>query len=171
MLTENLSSLFYLLSSIFFILALKGLSSPESARKGNLFGIVGMLIAILTLLFQPAASNFLYIVIAILIGGIFGTILGLKIKMTAMPQLVAAFHSLVGLAAVLVAAGAFYAPEKFGILNNTQIKLASAIELSIGLVVGGITFTGSVVAFLKLQSLVSGNPVNFKYEPRLEMAN
>ena len=164
MLTENLSSLLYLLSSIFFILALKGLSSPESARKGNLFGIVGMLIAILTLLFQPAASNFLYIIIAILIGGIFGTILGLKIKMTAMPQLVAAFHSLVGLAAVLVAAGAFYAPEKFGILNNTQIKLASAIELSIGLVVGGITFTGSVVAFLKLQSLVSGNPVNFKYQ-------
>ena len=97
MLTENLSSLLYLLSSIFFILALKGLSSPESARKGNLFGIVGMLIAILTLLFQPAASNFLYIIIAILIGGIFGTILGLKIKMTAMPQLVAAFHSLVGL--------------------------------------------------------------------------
>ena len=115
MINENLSAILYLISSVFFILALKGLSSPETARRGNLFGIFGMLIAITTLLLQPNTSNFIPVVICILLGATIGTTLGLKIKMTAMPQLVAGFHSLVGLAAVFVAAGAFYAPEKFGI--------------------------------------------------------
>ena len=165
--SENFSAILYLISSVFFILALKGLSSPESARRGNLFGILGMTIAILTLAFQPNTANFLPVLFCVLIGGSAGTFLGLKIKMTAMPQLVAAFHSLVGLAAVFVAAGAFYAPEKFGIANNGSIKIVSAIEMSIGLVIGAITFSGSIIAFLKLQSLMSGNPVTFKLQHAL----
>jgi len=164
MLNENISSLLYLLSSVFFILALKGLSSPETARKGNLFGILGMLVAISTLLLQPNGTNFISILIAIIIGGTIGSTMGLKIKMTAMPQLVAAFHSLVGLAAVLVALGAFFSPDKFGIVNGGEIKPASAIEMSIGLVIGAITFTGSIIAFLKLQSIMSGTPITFKYQ-------
>ncbi len=163
----NLSAVLYLISSIFFIMALKGLSSPDSARRGNLFGILGMIIAILTLVFQPNTSNFFPVIICILIGGTIGTILGIKIKMTAMPQLVAAFHSLVGLAAVFVATGAFYAPEKFGISSGDSIKVVSAIEMSIGLVVGAITFSGSIIAFLKLQSLMSGNPITFKFQHTL----
>ncbi len=164
MLNINISTLLYLISSVFFILALKGLSSPETARRGNFFGILGMLIAVGTLLLQPNSSNFTYILIAIAAGGIIGISMGLKIKMTAMPQLVAAFHSLVGLAAVLVATGAFFAPEKFGIADSSGIKIASAIEMSIGLVIGAITFTGSIIAFLKLQAIMSGNPLIFKYQ-------
>ena len=163
----NLSAICYLISSVFFIMALKGLSSPETARRGNLFGILGMLLAILTLVFQPNTANFVPVIICILLGGTIGTILGVKIKMTAMPQLVAAFHSLVGLAAVFVAAGAFYAPEKFGITYNDTIKIVSAIELSVGLVIGAITFSGSIIAFLKLQSLMSGNPITFKFQHTL----
>ena len=138
MLNSNLSAIFYLVSSVFFILALKGLSSPESSRRGNVFGIMGMIIAIATLILQPNSSNFSFLFSAILIGGFIGSVLGLKIKMTAMPQLVAAFHSLVGLAAVLVAAGAFLAPDKFNILAGDKIKIISAIEMSVGLVVGAI---------------------------------
>ena len=164
MLNVNISTLLYLISSVFFILALKGLSSPETARRGNFFGVLGMLIAVGTLLLQPNSSNFTYILIAIVAGGIIGVSMGLKIKMTAMPQLVAAFHSLVGLAAVLVAIGAFFAPEKFGISDNSGIKIASAIEMSIGMVIGAITFTGSIIAFLKLQSIMSGSPFTFKYQ-------
>ena len=164
MLDSNLSAIFYLISSVLFILALKGLSSPESSRRGNIFGILGMFIAITTLVIQPNSSNFTYLFSAILLGGLIGSILGLKIKMTAMPQLVAAFHSLVGLAAVLVAAGAFLAPEKFNILVEDKIKLISAIEMSIGLVVGAITFSGSVIAFSKLQGIMSGNPITFKFQ-------
>ena len=164
MLNPNLSAIFYLISSVFFILALKGLSSPESSRRGNIFGILGMVIAVGTLILQPNSSNFYFLLSAILIGGIIGSILGLKIKMTAMPQLVAAFHSLVGLAAVLVAAGAFLAPEKFNILSGEKIKLISAIEMSVGLVVGAITFSGSIIAFAKLQGIMSGNPIVFKFQ-------
>ena len=164
MINENFSAILYLISSVFFILALKGLSSPETARRGNIFGILGMLTAVTTLVLQPNTSNFIPVVICILLGGAIGTTLGLKIKMTAMPQLVAGFHSLVGLAAVFVAAGAFYAPEKFGISSGGVIKVASAIEMSIGLVVGAITFSGSIIAFLKLQSLMSGNPITFKFQ-------
>ena len=107
MINENFSAILYLISSVFFILALKGLSSPETARRGNIFGILGMLTAVSTLILQPNTSNFIPVVICIFLGGAIGTTLGLKIKMTAMPQLVAGFHSLVGLAAVFVAAGAF----------------------------------------------------------------
>ena len=145
-------------------MALKGLSSPETARRGNLFGILGMTIAVITLALQPNTANFLPVVVCILIGGSLGTTLGLKIQMTAMPQLVAAFHSLVGLAAVFVAAGAFFAPQKFGISIGEEIKVVSAIEMSVGLVIGAITFSGSVIAFLKLQSLMSGNPIVFKLQ-------
>ena len=164
MLNPNLSAIFYLISSVFFILALKGLSSPESSRRGNIFGILGMVIAVGTLILQPNSSNFYFLLSAILIGGLIGSILGLKIKMTAMPQLVAAFHSLVGLAAVLVAAGAFLAPEKFNILSGEKIKLISAIEMSVGLVVGAITFSGSIIAFGKLQGIMTGNPIVFKFQ-------
>ena len=164
MLNSNLSAIFYLISSVFFILALKGLSSPESSRRGNAFGILGMIIAVVTLILQPNSSNFSFLFSAILIGGFIGSILGLKIKMTAMPQLVAAFHSLVGLAAVLVAAGAFLAPEKFNILAGDKIKVISAIEMSVGLVVGAITFSGSIIAFAKLQGIMTGNPIVFKFQ-------
>tara|TARA_A100001011_G_scaffold278610_1_gene288405 strand:+ start:3568 stop:4956 length:1389 start_codon:yes stop_codon:yes gene_type:complete len=164
---ENFSAILYLISSVFFILALKGLSSPETARRGNIFGILGMLIAVITLLLQPNTSNFIPVIICILLGGAIGTTLGLKIKMTAMPQLVAGFHSLVGLAAVFVAAGAYYAPEKFGISSGDSIKIISAVEMSIGLVIGAITFSGSIIAFLKLQSLMSGNPITFKFQHAL----
>ena len=164
MLNSNLSAIFYLISSVFFILALKGLSSPESSRKGNIFGMMGMAIAIITLILQPNSSNFTFLFSAILIGGFIGSILGLKIKMTAMPQLVAAFHSLVGLAAVLVAAGAFLAPEKFNILVGDKIKVISAIEMSVGLVIGAITFSGSIIAFGKLQGIMTGNPIVFKFQ-------
>ena len=164
MLDSNLSAVFYLISSVLFILSLKGLSSPETSRRGNIFGIVGMLVAITTVIMQPNSTNFSYLFSAILIGGLIGTILGLKIKMTAMPQLVAAFHSLVGLSAVLVAAGAFIAPEKFNILANEKIKVISAIEMSVGLVVGAITFSGSVIAFAKLQGIMGGNPITFKFQ-------
>ena len=167
MINENFSAILYLISSVFFILALKGLSSPETARRGNIFGILGMLTAVSTLILQPNTSNFIPVVICILLGGAIGATLGLKIKMTAMPQLVAGFHSLVGLAAVFVAAGAFYAPEKFGISSGGTIKVVSAIEMSIGLVVGAITFSGSIIAFLKLQSLMSGNPITFKFQHTL----
>ena len=164
MLNSNLSAIFYLISSVFFILALKCLSSHESSRRGNTFGILGMIIAVVTLILQPNSSNFSFLFSAILIGGFIGSILGLKIKMTAMPQLVAAFHSLVGLAAVLVAAGAFLAPEKFNILAGDKIKVISAIEMSVGLVVGAITFSGSIIAFAKLQGIMTGNPIVFKFQ-------
>ncbi|PPR27654.1 MAG: NAD(P) transhydrogenase subunit beta [Alphaproteobacteria bacterium MarineAlpha9_Bin4] len=164
MLDSNLSSVFYLISSVLFILALRGLSSPESSRRGNIFGVLGMFIAICTLVMQPNSSNFTLLLSAILIGGLIGSLLGLKIKMTAMPQLVAAFHSLVGLAAVLVAAGAFLAPEKFNILYENKIKIISTIEMSIGLVIGAITFSGSVIAFAKLQGIMTGNPITFKLQ-------
>ena len=164
MIDANISAICYLISSVLFILSLKGLSSPETSRRGNVFGILRMSIAIITLIMQPNSTNFTYMFSAILIGGLIGSFLGIKIKMTAMPQLVAAFHSLVGLAAVLVATGAFLAPEKFNIFVNEKIKIISAIEMSIGLVVGAITFSGSIIAFAKLQGIMSGNPIIFKFQ-------
>ncbi|MEC6997135.1 MAG: NAD(P)(+) transhydrogenase (Re/Si-specific) subunit beta [Pseudomonadota bacterium] len=164
MIDANISAICYLISSVLFILSLKGLSSPETSRRGNVFGILGMSIAIITLIMQPNSTNFTYMFSAILIGGLIGSFLGIKIKMTAMPQLVAAFHSLVGLAAVLVATGAFLAPEKFNIFVNEKIKIISAIEMSIGLVIGAITFSGSIIAFAKLQGIMSGNPIIFKFQ-------
>jgi len=162
--TSNLAASLYLISGILFILALRGLSSPETSRQGNFFGILGMTIAIIvTFLFVNISfSSLLFIICSLAIGGSIGTIIAYRISMTAMPQLVAGFHSLVGLAAVLVALSAYYNPEAFrlGTLNN--IKTASLVEMSIGASIGAITFTGSVIAFLKLQGLMSGSPITFK---------
>jgi NAD(P) transhydrogenase subunit beta len=160
--SENLTAISYLISAIFFILALKGLSHPESARNGNIMGIIGMIIAIFTTLFNPNVLSYQMIIIGILVGGTIGTYIALKIEMTALPQLVAAFHSLVGLAAVFVATSAFYSPESYGIVNaNNEILTSSLIEMSIGVAIGAITFTGSIIAFMKLQGLVSGAPTTF----------
>mgnify|MGYP001254304571 FL=1 len=169
MISANFSALLYLLSAILFILSLKGLSSPLSARKGNFFGILGMIIAIFTTVLQPNTSNYILILSGILIGGIVGTSIALKIEMTAMPQLVAAFHSLVGIAAVLVAYTALIYPEAYGIGNIGNIKLASKIEMSLGVAIGAITFTGSVIAFGKLQGIITGNPLIFKGQHLLNL--
>ncbi len=160
--TENITAISYLISAIFFILALKGLSHPESARNGNMMGIIGMVIAIITTLLNPNVLSYELIILGILIGGVIGTFIAIKIEMTALPQLVAAFHSLVGLAAVFVATSALYAPESYAILNDTgEIFPASLAEMSIGVAIGAITFTGSIIAFMKLQGLVSGAPTIF----------
>ncbi len=160
--SANLAALLYLVSGILFILALRGLSSPASSRQGNRFGMIGMAIAVLTTLaLKPpsGATPWLLIVLAIAIGGSLGVWRARTIKMTAMPQLVAMFHSLVGLAAVLVAAGALYAPEAFGIAEGLGIHPASIIEMSLGQAIGAITFTGSIIAFLKLDGRMSGAPI------------
>ena len=145
--SSNLAASLYLISGILFILALRGLSSPETSRRGNLFGILGMILAI-TVTFLSVDilfSGFIFIICALAIGGSIGAIIAYRISMTAMPQLVAGCHSLVGLAAVLVALSAFYNPDAFelGTLNN--IKTASLIEMSIGASIGAITFTGSII--------------------------
>lgn len=157
----NFSALAYLISGVLFIMALRGLSSPETARRGNFFGIAGMVIAIVTTILNPNVLGFDLIILGLGIGAVIGTVIALRIQMTAMPQLVAAFHSLVGLAAVLVAAAALYAPESYGIGIAGQIKTASLIEMSLGAAVGAITFSGSIVAFAKLQGLVTGDPLVF----------
>jgi NAD(P) transhydrogenase subunit beta len=159
---NNLSALLYLVASVLFILALRGLSSPETARRGNLYGIIGMVLAIVTTMVGPAVMSPWLIFAGILIGGAIGGWVALRIQMTALPQLVAAFHSLVGLAAVAVAAAAFASPAAYGIATPAgTIKTASLIEMGIGVAVGAITFTGSIVAFAKLQGLVSGKPLVF----------
>ena len=154
----------YLVASVLFILALRGLSSPETARRGNLYGVAGMVIAIATTLADPGVVSFSMIMLGMLIGGSIGTVVGLRIKMTALPQLIAAFHSLVGMAAVFVAAAAFYNPEAYGIGTLGDIHTVSIIEMSLGLVIGAITFSGSVIAFAKLQGVMSGNPVVFRLQ-------
>lgn len=159
--SENLSAFAYLLASVCFIMALRGLSSPRTARMGNFYGIAGMVIAVLTTLAAPNVLSFTMILVGMVIGGGIGTVIALKIEMTALPQLVAAFHSLVGLAAVFVAAAAFYEPAAYGIGVAGDIAAASLVEMSIGTAIGAITFTGSIVAFAKLQGLVSGAPVVF----------
>ena len=160
--SENYNEISYLISAIFFILALKGLSHPESARNGNVMGIIGMIIAVITTLFNPNVLSYEMIILGILIGGAIGTYIALKIEMTILPQLVLPFHSLVGLAAVFVATSAFYAPESYGIVDdNGKIFSSSLVEMSIGVAIGAITFTGSIIAFLKLQGLVSGAPTTF----------
>jgi NAD(P) transhydrogenase subunit beta len=159
--SDNLSAFFYLIASICFILALRGLSSPQTARAGNVYGIAGMVIAVVTTLLTPHVVSFWLIVVGILIGGAVGTYIALRIHMTALPQLVAAFHSLVGLAAVCVAIAAFSAPAEYGIGIPGAIERASLVEMSIGMAIGAITFTGSIVAFAKLQGLVTGRPLVF----------
>lgn len=160
--SQDLSALLYLVAAVCFIMALRGLSSPALARRGNLFGIAGMIIAVGTTLAQPGVLSYGIIFIGIAIGAAIGTVIALRIKMTAMPQLVAAFHSLVGLAAVLVAGAALNNPAAFGIGTADAIKTVSRIEMSFGTVIGAMTFTGSVVAFAKLQGLVSGAPLVFR---------
>ena len=158
----DVTGIAYLIAAICFIMALRGLSSPETARRGNAIGIAGMVIAVATTLADPGVVSFELIAAGVVIGGAIGTVIALRIQMTALPQLVAAFHSLVGLAAVAVATAAFYAPEAYGIGTVGDIKTASLIEMAIGTAVGAVTFTGSVVAFAKLQGLVSGAPLVFK---------
>ena len=162
--SANLSAIFYLISGVLFILALRGLSSPETSRQGNFFGILGMVIAITVTFLSIGnfSSGFIYILIFLLIGGLIGTFIAYKIPMTAMPELVAGFHSLVGLAAVFVAISAFLNPEAFNLGSPGNIKLGSLIEMSIGAVVGAITFSGSIIAFLKLRGIMSGSPITFR---------
>ncbi len=167
---QNYSIFAYLISGIFFILALRGLSSPETARRGNVFGILGMIIAIITTLLLPVIENYVLIALAILIGGAIGTSIALKIKMTALPQLIAAFHSLVGLAAVMVAGAAFHNPSAYGIGQTGNIPTASLIEMSLGSSIGAVTFSGSVIAFTKLQGIMSGGPITFKFQHFLNAA-
>ncbi|MBN8965136.1 MAG: NAD(P)(+) transhydrogenase (Re/Si-specific) subunit beta, partial [Rhizobiales bacterium] len=158
----NLSALLYLVAGVLFILALRGLSSPESSRRGNLFGIIGMVIAIgTTLASHPPQGQgaWILVVAGLALGGGIGAVIARRVPMTSMPELVAAFHSLVGMAAVLVAAGAFYAPTAFGIGTHGHIHTQSLIEMSIGVAIGAITFTGSVIAFLKLSGRMSGAPI------------
>jgi len=158
---ESYSAFLYLIASICFIMALRGLSSPDTARHGNYFGIAGMVIAVLTTLATPHVVSFWLIIAGLVIGGAIGTYIARQIQMTALPQLVAAFHSLVGLAAVCVATAAFTAPEDYGIGVPGSIFHASLVEMGLGLTIGAITFTGSIVAFAKLQGLVSGAPLTF----------
>ena len=145
----NLSAIFYLFSGVLFILALRGLSSPETSRQGNFFGILGMIIAVTVTFLSIGnfSSGFVFVVIFILIGGSIGAFIAYKIPMTAMPELVAGFHSLVGLAAVFVAISAFLNPIAFNLGTPGNIKLGSLIEMSIGAAVGAITFSGSIIAF------------------------
>ena len=158
----NLAALAYLAAGVLFILALRGLSSPESSRKGNRNGIIGMIIAVVTTLLVAGVTDPLtwgLIIAGLAIGGIIGAGIARRIAMTAMPQLVAAFHSLVGLAAVLVAAAAFYTPQAFGIGEPGAIEGQSLIEMSLGVAIGAITFSGSIIAFAKLNGNMSGAPI------------
>ena len=160
--SPELVALLYLASGVLFILALRGLSSPETSRRGNYMGMVGMAIAVGTTLAVAQPEGLLtwaMIVGGIAVGGTIGAVIARRIPMTAMPELVAAFHSLVGMAAVLVAAAAFHAPEAFGIGVPGDIRVSSLIEMSLGAAIGAITFTGSVIAFAKLSGRMSGKPI------------
>ena len=162
--TADLAALAYLASGVLFILALRGLSSPETSRRGNVLGMTGMALAVVVTLYLAGIRDGLtwgMIIAGVSIGGTIGAVIARRIPMTAMPQLVAAFHSLVGMAAVLVAASALYTPEAYGIGIVGSIKVSSLVEMSLGAAIGAVTFTGSVVAFTKLQGLVSGAPVVF----------
>ncbi len=160
--SANFAAFLYLVAGVLFILALRGLSSPATSRQGNRFGIAGMVIAVLTTLAaHPPASLFSWVLVLLGfgVGGGFGAWRARTVQMTAMPQLVAMFHSLVGLAAVMVAAGAFYAPQAFGIAEGAGIHPGSLIEMSLGLAIGAVTFTGSIIAFAKLDGRMSGAPI------------
>ncbi len=171
MISANLLAIFYLVSGVLFILALRGLSSPETSRQGNLFGIIGMALAVSVTIISVGnfSTGFLYLLILLLIGGSLGAFIAFKIPMTAMPELVAGFHSLVGLAAVFVAISAFLNPEVFNLGSQGNIKIASLIEMSLGAAIGAITFTGSIIAFLKLRGIMSGAPITFKGQHLLNL--
>jgi NAD(P) transhydrogenase subunit beta len=174
--SANLAAILYLVSGVLFILALRGLSSPETSQTGNRMGMAGMAIAVLTTLATLASQGALDLVTGLLVlvgvaaGGTVGAITARRIPMTAMPQLVAAFHSLVGLAACLVAVSALYAPGAFGITSGAGLKLESAIELSLGVAIGAITFTGSLIAFAKLNGNMSGAPILLPQRHLLNLA-
>src|SRR5271163_998957 len=160
--SADLAAFCYLVAGALFILALRGLSNPETSRRGNVLGMIGMAIAVATTLaaHPPAdAAAWALVVGGMALGGGIGAVIAQRVPMTSMPELVAAFHSLVGMAAVLVAAGALYAPEAFGIGSETAIHGQSLIEMSLGTAIGAITFTGSVIAFLKLSGRMSGKPI------------
>jgi len=163
MISANLSAIFYLISGILFILALRGLSSPDTSRQGNYFGIIGMIIAIAVTFLSIGnfSTSIIYVFLFLVAGGAVGSFIAYRIPMTAMPELVAGFHSLVGLAAVFVAIAAFLNPSAFNLGSIGDIKLASLIEMSIGAAVGAITFSGSVIAFFKLKGIMSGAPITF----------
>ena len=163
MISANLSAVFYLISGILFILALRGLSSPDTSRQGNYFGIIGMVIAIAVTFLSIGnfSTSIIYVFLLLILGGAVGSFIAFRIPMTAMPELVAGFHSLVGLAAVFVAIAAFLNPSAFNLGSIGDIKLASLIEMSIGAAVGAITFSGSIIAFLKLRGIMSGAPITF----------
>jgi proton-translocating NAD(P)+ transhydrogenase subunit beta len=169
--SASLTSLAYLVAAVLFILALRGLSHPETSRQGNRFGMIGMAVAVVATLVHHDMSGLGYglIFVGIIIGGSIGTFTAYKIQMTALPQLVAAFHSLVGLAAVFVAASALNAPEAFGIGVPGAIYTESLIEMSIGLAIGAVTFTGSIIAFSKLQGIMSGSPIIFPGQHKLNL--
>jgi H+-translocating NAD(P) transhydrogenase subunit beta len=169
--SANLTALAYLISAVLFILALRGLSSPVTSRQGNLFGMIGMAVAVIATLAHHGMGGLGYglIFLGIIIGGTVGTFVALRIQMTALPQLVAAFHSLVGLAAVFVAAAALNAPEAFGIGTLGHVHTQSLIEMSLGLAIGAITFSGSLIAFAKLQALMSGAPISFPGQHKMNL--
>src|SRR6202045_3439190 len=158
----NLSAVLYLVAGVLFILSLRGLSSPASSRQGNFFGMIGMAAG-----GGPGRPDrppadgigWRLVVLGVAIGGSIGAVIARRVPMTSMPELVAAFHSLVGMAAVLVAAGAFYAPEAFDIGTPGHIHPQSLVEMSLGVAIGALTFTGSVIAFLKLSARMSGAPI------------
>ncbi len=171
--SPNIVALLYLVAGVLFILALRGLSSPETSRQGNFFGMTGMAIAIVTTLASHPPSDFVSIILVaggIAIGGGIGAVIARKVPMTSMPELVAAFHSLVGMAAVLVAAAAFYAPAAFDIGTPGNIHTQSLIEMSLGVAIGAITFTGSVIAFLKLSGRMSGAPIMLPFRHYINIA-
>lgn len=157
----NLSTLLYLLAGVLFIIALRGLSSPTSARQGNYLGMLGMAVAVATTLavMEQSTDAWVLIIVGIAIGGAIGAVIARQISMTQMPQLIAAFHSLVGMAAVLVAWAAFLAPAAFDIMAGSAIQTTSLVEMSIGVAIGAITFSGSLIAFAKLQGTMSGAPI------------
>lgn len=155
--SANLVALAYLVASVFFILALKGLSSPESARRGNLFGMIGMAIAVATTL--TLTQNWILILGCIAVGGLIGAIVAQRVQMTAMPELVAFMHSLVGLAAVFIAIAAVNNPVSFGL--PAVLPAGSKLELFLGTFIGAMTWSGSVIAFLKLSGRMSGTPIVF----------
>jgi NAD(P) transhydrogenase subunit beta len=160
--SANLAALLYLVAGVLFILSLRGLSSPASSRQGNLFGMIGMGVAVATTLAYSPPSSFtgwVFVIAGVAIGGGIGAWRARTVQMTAMPQLVAFFHALVGLAAVLVAAGALNAPAAFGIGKPGAIGAASLFEMALGAGIGALTFTGSIIAFLKLDGRMSGKPI------------
>jgi NAD(P) transhydrogenase subunit beta len=168
--SANLSAFAYLISSVCFIMALRGLSHPETSRRGNILGMIGMVIAILTTLADPDVVSYPMILVGLLIGGAIGSVVALKIKMTALPQLVAAFHSLVGLAAVFVATAALYNPMAYGLGLPGDVPAASLVEMGLGTAIGAVTFSGSVIAFAKLQGIMSGAPITFPMQHKLNAA-